>query len=102
MKSLTTISAFLALLCSFYGEAFRGLPTASGELYDPSALTAASRKFPLGSKLRISAEGHSVIVRVNDRISKRYADRLDLSPAAFKQLAPLDRGLVEANVTLIP
>lgn len=98
MKFSTASSLFLALVCSWYGEAFRGRPTASGELYDPSALTAASRQFPLNTRLRVSAGGHSVIVRVNDRTSQRFADRLDLSPAAFQQLAPLSQGIVKASV----
>lgn len=101
-KTFSILSALLALTCSWYGEAFRGRTTANGEKYDPSAMTAASRQFPLGARLRVSSGGHSVTVRVNDRTHARYADRLDLSPAAFQQLAPLDRGVIQATVEVLP
>jgi rare lipoprotein A len=91
----------LAVVCSFYSESFRGKPTASGEPFDPSAMTAASNHHPLGTKLRVTAGRRSVVVTVNDRISRRHGDRLDLSPRAFKELAPLDRGLIEANLQVL-
>jgi len=89
-------------VCSWYGEDYAGKPTASGEIFDPSLLTASSRQHPLGARLRVTFEGRSVTVRVNDRPAPRYADRLDLSRAAFEQLAPLDRGLVQATVEVLP
>lgn len=88
--------------CSFYADSYAGKPTASGEIYDPSLLTAASRQFPLNTRLRVTFEGHSVIVRVNDRTHARYADRLDLSRAAFQQLASLEQGIVNATIEVLP
>lgn len=65
-------------------------------------MTAASRQFPLGTRLRVSSGGHFVTVRVNDRTAPRYADRLDLSEAAFKKLSDLKTGLLEAEVEVLP
>ena len=55
--------------CSWYGPGFAGHPTASGELFDPNALTAASPWLPFGTQLMVTdlASGLSVQVRVNDR-----------------------------------
>lgn len=99
MKSSTIISFGLALVCSWYGET--GQKTASGEPYDTSALTCASNRFKFGTRLRVTAGGRSVVVRVNDRTSPKH-DRLDLSPAAFKKLSDLRTGLIEAEVEVLP
>jgi rare lipoprotein A len=74
---------------SWYGAAFHGRITANGEIYDMNHLTAAHKTMPLPSYARVTnlSNGHSVIVRVNDRgpfahdrvidLSKRAADLLD-------------------------
>lgn len=94
---LTPVFAY-ADIVSWYGDAYRGKLTANGERFNPDEFTCASRHYPLGSWLRVSANGKTIFVRVNDRISKRYAHRLDLSRAAFEALAPLTRGLLDATV----
>jgi rare lipoprotein A len=43
--------------------------TASGETFRPSALTAAHRSLPFGTRLRVSFRGRSVVVRVSDQRS---------------------------------
>lgn len=68
--------------------------TASGERFNPHALTAAHRSLPFGTRLRVSYRGRSVIVRVNDRGPARWTGRaLDLSRAAAAVL-----GLTRAGV----
>ena len=54
---------------SWYGRKFHGRPTASGELYDMYAMTAAHKTMPLPSYARVRnpANGREIIVRVNDR-----------------------------------
>src|SRR5689334_14132916 len=61
-------------MATFYAARFAGRPTASGERYDPRALTAAHRSLPLGTVVRVTrldasgaAVGAPVVVRVNDR-----------------------------------
>jgi rare lipoprotein A len=55
--------------CTWYGPGFAGHPTASGEPFDPNALTAASPWLPFGTQLKVTdlLTGLSVQVRVNDR-----------------------------------
>jgi len=77
---------------------------ANGEKFNENDLTCATRMYPLGSRLRIThaASGRSCIVRVTDRIGKRFATkRIDLSKAAFMQIADLYRGLVYVRVEKI-
>ncbi len=85
---------------SFYGPESRGRPTASGERFYPSAMTAAHKSLPFGAWVRIQASGQSprfVDVRINDRGPFIRGRELDLSPAAFKRLAPLSRGVVNVK-----
>ena len=54
---------------SWYGKAHHGQPTASGEIYDMHALTAAHRSLPLGTRVLVTnvKNDRSVEVRINDR-----------------------------------
>ena len=81
---------------SFYGPGFHGRKTASGEVFNQNALTAAHRTLPFGTKLRVTCTttGRSTIVKVNDRGPFAGRNRvLDLSKAAFLQIAPLSKGV---------
>jgi rare lipoprotein A (peptidoglycan hydrolase) len=54
---------------TWYGPGFEGDPTASGEIFDPNKLTAASPWLPFNTMLRVTSTvtGKTVTVRVNDR-----------------------------------
>jgi rare lipoprotein A len=56
-------------LASFYGSKFHGRPTASGEIYNQYAMTAAHRTYPLQSKVKVTnlKNNKSVVVRITDR-----------------------------------
>ena len=88
---------------SLYGVNFAGKTTASGERFDPAALTMAHRTLPFGTRVRVTnlANGRSVEVRVNDRgpaIANRIAD---LSLAAARKLGMTDDGVIEATLEVI-
>ncbi|MEM8909522.1 MAG: septal ring lytic transglycosylase RlpA family protein [Bacteroidota bacterium] len=101
-----TIAFVLLILCSvpgisqeefgeasYYSDSFHGLKTASGELYDKNKLTAAHKKLPYGTFLKVTRLDNkkSVTVRVIDRgpyiqgrvvdLSRKAAERLDLITA---------------------
>lgn len=82
-------------VASFYSEDYSG-KTANGEAYDPKQFTAAHPTLPFGTVLRVSdaCNERSVLVVVNDRGPFVAGRVLDLSLAAGKALAMLDRGLV--------
>lgn len=81
---------------SWYGENFAGRGTASGEKFDPQLFTAAHRTLPLGTYVKVTntANGNEVTVKINDRGPYGKGKHLDLSEAAFAQLAPLGRGII--------
>ncbi len=81
-------------MASWYGGGEKlSRRTASGEKFDADALTAAHRTLPFGTRLRVSANGRSVIVRVNDRGPVKATGRsLDLSRGAARTLGILSRG----------
>ncbi len=88
---------------SFYGERFAGRATASGETFDPSALTAAHRVLPLGTEIEVVrvSTGTSVVVRINDR-GPYAGDRiLDVSRAAAERLGFVDDGVTEVQIRLV-
>ena len=63
----------------FFGDDLEGHPTASGEMFSNQAMAAASQDLPLGTRLRVTnlKNGHSAIVRVNDRgVSRRFIIRV--------------------------
>jgi rare lipoprotein A len=88
---------------SYYGRELAGNRTASGERFNPLALTAAHRTLPLGSKLRVTnkANGKSVIVRVNDRGPFTKARLIDVSYAAAQELSLIGPGRGKVSVDIL-
>ncbi len=85
-------------VASWYGEAFQGKLAANGTVFDKNAYTAAHRKLPLGSVVRVMNlnNGRVVKVRVTDRGPYVPGRILDLSEAAAHEL-----GMVEAGTAAI-
>lgn len=69
-------------IASMYSDEFTGDPTASGEPYDPNAMTAAHRTLPLGTWVTVTGPGGSALVRINDRGPFVGGRIIDLSRAA--------------------
>ncbi len=88
-------------LASWYGERFHGRKTASGEIYNMHALTAAHPKLPFGTKLLVTSKttGKSVKVRVNDRGPFAKKRIIDLSFAAAKQIGIVQMGEDEVEIS---
>jgi rare lipoprotein A len=87
-------------VASFYSEGER---TASGEKYDPNALTAAHRSLPFGTKVRVTnaANGRSVTVRVNDRGPFVAGRTIDVSYIAAERLGITNRGVAKVKVEVV-
>lgn len=81
------------MLASWYGPGFEGMPTATGEPYDPYGYTAAHRTLPLGTELVVSYGGSSVEVTVNDRGPYVGGRDLDLSLGAAQALGLTQYGV---------
>lgn len=86
---------------SYYADKFHGKKTASGALFDMNKYTAAHKKFPFGTKLRITneANGKSVIVEVTDRGPFVKSREIDLSKRAFMEIAK-NKGIGVMTVTI--
>jgi rare lipoprotein A len=74
---------------SYYANRFNGKKTASGTRFSNKKLTAAHRKLPFGTKLRVTnlKNGRHVIVTVNDRGPFVRGREIDLSKTAFMYIA---------------
>ncbi len=88
---------------SWYGRKFHGQKTASGEVYNMYAMTAAHPTLPIPSYVRVTntRTGERVIVRVNDR-GPFLNDRLiDLSYTAAAKLGYIQAGSAQVDVELL-
>ena len=87
-------------LASWYGRRFHGKKTASGELYDMYAMTAAHPTLPIPSYARVTAlnTGKSVVVRINDRGPFHSTRIIDLSYTAAYKLGYLGSGSARVRV----
>jgi len=85
--------------CTWYGDAFHGNLTKSGEVFDMNKLTAASNHFPIGTRLKITnvENNKSVIVKINDTGAFKEKN-IDLSKGAFKRIADLKQGRIKIKV----
>jgi rare lipoprotein A len=87
-------------VASWYGPGFHAKRTASGEIYNMYALTAAHRILPMQTKIRVTSlkNGKSVVLRVNDR-GPFVKDRIvDLSYAAAQKLDMIRPGTARVRV----
>jgi rare lipoprotein A len=87
-------------LASWYGDQFNGRPTATGEIFDMYALTAAHKTLPLPGLIEVTntANGRRVVLRVNDRGPFVDGRILDLSRGAAQELDLLRAGVGQVRV----
>ncbi|WP_206413064.1 septal ring lytic transglycosylase RlpA family protein [Lysobacter enzymogenes] len=83
------------------GEIPEGWPTASGEPFHRFALAAAHNSLPFGTQVRVSYQGRSVVVRVNDRGNFGWPICIDLTYGAFRQIANPDQGVVSVDYQVL-
>lgn len=78
-------------------------PTASGERFDPNAMTAAHKTLPMGTKVKVTnpKNGKTVIVRINDRGPYIAGRCLDLSRASFAAIGDLGQGVMTVNYEVL-
>jgi rare lipoprotein A len=80
-----------------------GSGTASGETFNPNAMTAAYNAVPFNTLVRVTnaANGKSVIVRINDRGGTSGSRCLLLSRAAFASIANLGTGVIGVSYEVL-
>jgi len=88
---------------SMYGARFAGKKTASGEPFDPAALTMAHRTLPFGTRVRVTnlENQRSVEVVVNDRGPFAFGRIADLSEEAARRIDMVADGVVQARLDIL-
>ena len=88
---------------SWYGRRYHGGATSSGEKYDMYAMSAAHPTLPIPSYARVtnSANGRSVVVRINDRGPFHSGRIIDLSYTAAWKLGYVDAGSARLEVEAV-
>ncbi|MBW4488328.1 MAG: septal ring lytic transglycosylase RlpA family protein [Trichocoleus desertorum ATA4-8-CV12] len=88
---------------SWYGPGFNGNRSASGEIFNQNALTAAHRDLPFGTKVRVTNldNGRSVVVRINDRGPYAFDRVIDLSAAAAQVLGLIHSGVAPVRLDVM-
>jgi rare lipoprotein A len=88
---------------SWYGDQFHGRLTSNGEVYDKNALSAAHPTLPLPSYVRVTnvSNGHSIVVRVNDRGPFSRSRLIDVSARTADLLGFRRSGTAKVQVDYI-
>lgn len=88
---------------SFYGDKHQNRKTANGELYKHNLKTAAHKKIPFGSNVKVTNinNGKSVVVRINDRGPFIKGRIIDLSKLAFSTIGNTSSGLINVKIEVI-
>jgi rare lipoprotein A len=90
-------------LASWYGNEYHGRTTASGEVFNQWAMTAAHRDYPFGSVVRVTnlENGREVVVRINDRGPWVRGRIIDVSRGAAAKLGMIRAGVVPCRVDVL-
>ena len=90
-------------VASYYADKYHGKQTASGEIFDMQALTAAHPTYKFGTRVKVThlSNNRSVIVRINDRGPFIKGRVIDLSLAAAKELQMVESGVAQVKLELV-
>lgn len=90
-------------VAAYYGKKFAGRRTASGQRFNPNAMTAAHRTLPFGTKVRVTntKNKRKVVVVINDRGPTSQDRIIDVSYAAAKKLGLVKSGLGEVKIEVV-
>ena len=90
-------------ISSYYGGFHHGHKTASGEVFNMHALTAAHRTLPLGSRIQVTnlSNGKRITLKVTDRGPYKKGRILDVSQGAAKALGMLKSGTAKVRIHVI-
>ncbi len=90
-------------MASFYSNSFNGKKTANGEIYSQNKFTCACNVLPLGTWIKVTnlRNGHTVVVKTNDRLHPRMKRIVDLTRAAAVKLNFVSSGLTRVKVEVL-
>jgi rare lipoprotein A len=90
-------------VASWYGPGFNGQKTSSGEIYNQNEMTAACKRFRLGTRVMVTNldNGRSVAVRINDHGPYLKGRTIDLSKRAAQILGITQMGTARVRITAL-
>jgi len=90
-------------IASWYGPGFAGNLSASGEIFDPEAMTAAHPNLPFGTMVRVinMDNNQSVVVRINDRGPYIHGRVIDMSAAAARSIGMMPTGVAPVKLEIL-
>ena len=90
-------------IASWYGNEYHGRLTASGEVFDQEAMTAAHKQLPFGTVVHVTnlRNYRTVVVRINDRGPFIRGRIIDLSRGAARELHMLRDGIVPVRIEVL-
>jgi rare lipoprotein A len=90
-------------MASWYGPGFDGNLSASGEVFNQEAMTAAHKSLPFGTRVQVTNldNGRSVVVRINDRGPYAGGRVIDLSAAAARLLGLMQSGVAPVRLEIL-
>ena len=102
-KSRVAYAKTFTGVASYYGGKFHGRRTASGEIFNKNAMTAAHRSLKFGTKVKVTnlRNGRAVLVRVNDRGPHVRGRIIDLSQAAAKKIGLAHAGTARVKLEVL-
>ena len=88
---------------SYYAMKYQFRSTASGEMLNNLANTAAHRSLPFGTLVRVTNRetGESVVVKINDRGPFIQGRIIDLTRSAFSSIADTREGIVPVVIEVV-
>lgn len=93
-----------SVIASYYADKFNGRRTTSGKKFSNNGYTAAHKKLPFGTKVKVTneANGNSVIVEITDRGPFVRSKEIDLTKRAFMDLADNKRsGMLRVKIEIV-
>ncbi len=110
---VTALAAYLAFIpgsasaetgtAVHYSDKFQGKKTANNEIFDQGGLTAAHKKLPYGTQVKVTNlhNNQSVIVKINDRMRTRNRNLIDVTKRAAEELGFLKKGRARVSLEVI-
>ncbi len=86
-----------------YSDKFQGRKTANNEIFDQNELTAAHKKMPFGTQVKVTnlANDRSVVVKINDRMARRNTNVIDLTKRAAEELGFVKSGRAKVKLEVV-
>ena len=88
---------------SYYSSSMNGRKTSSGEIFNNNLLTAAHKSMRLGTMVKVTniKNDSTVVLKVNDRLSKSSSHVIDVTLAAAKKLNFVRNGIATVTVEIL-